>query len=273
MSREVWLTVVTVVRNDAAGLAATSDSVAAQDLTGVRHLVIDGASTDSTRDILAGIATRASTRVVSEPDRGIYDAMNKGWRLAGEGMAPSGYVQYLNAGDVYATAEELAWVRRRIAANPAWLRTRVRFIDDAGAQTRPVGNSRIDDRFWWGWQTTLHQGAFMTRELLAAMSGFDDGMKVQGDFDLMLRVLESGTRPLVDDRVTVDVDASGVSTQLWRTGFREMHHSRSRGRAVPRRVVSRLDLAAHIGVVGGKRVARRSLEALLGPERVSRLRS
>lgn len=268
MSGGAWLTVVTVVRNDAVGLAATADSVARQDLDGVTHLVVDGASTDATREVLAGLASRPATRIVSESDRGIYDAMNKGWRLADDG-----YVQYLNAGDVYATSQELAWVRRRVDANPAWLRTRVRFVDDAGAQTRPVGSSRIDDRFWWGWQTTLHQGAFMTRALLAQLAGFDGRMRVQGDFDLMLRALESGAQPEIDDRVTVDVDASGVSTQLWRTGFQEMHRARSRGRSASRRAASRVDLAAHLGIVGGKRLARRSLEAVLGADRVSQLRS
>lgn len=268
MSGGAWLTVVTVVRNDALGLAATADSVATQDLDGVTHLVVDGASTDATREVLAGLASRPATRIVSESDRGIYDAMNKGWRLADDG-----YVQYLNAGDVYASSGELAWVRSRVAQTPHWLRTRVRFVDGSGAQTRPVGSAHIDDRFWWGWQTTLHQGAFMTRELLAELSGFDDRMRVQGDFDLMLRAWERGIRPGVDDRVTVDVDASGVSTQLWRVGFQEMHVSRSRGRSGARRAVSRLDLAAHVGVVGGKRLARRSLEAVLGADRVSQLRN
>lgn len=263
-----WLTIVTVVRNDASGLADTARSVARQQLAGIEHLVIDGASTDETRDVLAGLSAVAGVRVISEPDRGIYDAMNKGWRGA-KGF----WVQYLNAGDVYATDSELEWVRARLAAQPGeWLRTRVRFVDARGEQTRPLGESRIDDRFWWGWQTTLHQGAFMSRELPQRLGGFDDQMRVQGDFDLMLRGLESGCRPVVDDRVTVDVDASGVSTTMWRVGFGEMHQSRSRGRGPVARAVSHADHAVHVGVVAGRRTARRALERVLGADRVSRLR-
>lgn len=264
-----WLTIVTVVRNDAAGLAATARSITAQlSVPGVEYLVIDGASDDETRDVLDELATHGHARVVSEPDRGIYDAMNKGWRAA-RGF----WVQYLNAGDVYASNEEVRWLRTHLAMYPAeWLRTRVRFVDDSGEPSRPLGSARINEQFWWGWQTTLHQGAFMSRDLLSRLGGFDDRTRVQGDFDLMLRALQSGCQPLVDDRVTVNVDASGVSTQLWQVGFREMHRSRSRGRGWLVRAASSVDLGVHVGVVAGRRSARRGLERALGKERVNRLR-
>lgn len=264
-----WLTIVTVVRNDAAGLTDTARSIARQRVDpGVEHLVVDGASTDDTRTVLKRLSSVAGVRVVSEPDGGIYDAMNKGWRGA-RGF----WIQYLNAGDVYASDTELAWVRARLAAHPAeWLRTRVRFVNSAGQQTRPVGSSRIDANFWWGWQTTLHQGAFMSRDLLQRLGGFDDRTRVQGDFDLMLRAVRSGCRPWVEDRVTVDVDASGVSTQLWRVGFGEMHRARCRGRGRLVSMASSLDHGVHLGVVAGRRSARRGLEWALGPERVSQLR-
>ncbi len=266
MDRDVWLTVVTVVRNDAGGLRVTGDSVARQDRAGVEHLIVDGASSDDTRGVLREM--EADSRIVSEPDAGIYDAMNKGWRLA-----RGRYVQYLNAGDVYATPEELAWVRQQVgSAGPAWLRTRVRFVDAAGNPTRPVGSSAIDDHFWWGWQTTLHQGAFMTRDLLQGLGGFDPHMRVQGDFDLMLRALQAGVIPLRRDRVTGAVDASGVSPRLWRVGYGEMHRARTREVSAARRLASRIDLGAHLGVVTARRGARRSLEAVLGADRVTRLR-
>ena len=268
MRGDNWLTVVTVVRNDAAGLLRTSDSVAGQMVPGVQHLIVDGDSDDDTPDVLAALATRPATRVISEADRGIYDAMNKGWR-----HADGRYVQYLNAGDVYSSPHELPWIRDRVVDDsPSWLRTQVRFVDTAGVQTRPVAATAIDDRFWWGWQATLHQGAFMTRDLLQELGGFDIGMRVQGDFDLMLRAWRAGCRPRLVDRVTVDVDASGVSTQLWRVGYREMHVARTRGASVPRTLASRLDLGAHVATVGAKRTARRGLEAVLGEDRVKRLR-
>lgn len=264
-----WLTIATVVRNDAAGLAATVRSVRRQDLRGVEHLIIDGASTDATREVLTGLRDTPGVRVISEADKGIYDAMNKGWRHA-DGF----WIQYLNAGDVYSDDDQVTWVRERLAAQPArWLRTRVRFVDARGAQTRPLGDAHIDRSFWWGWQTTLHQGAFMTRDLLADLGGFDDSLRIQADYDLMRRAVEGGCVPLVDDHVTVDVDASGVSTLLWRVGFGEMHRSRSKGRAAPVRLASAADYGVHVSVVAGRRTARRALEKLLGAQRLSELRN
>lgn len=269
MTGEPWLTIVTIVRNDAAGLAATLRSVAEQRTPGVEHLIIDGASTDATADVLAEVRARGGARVVSEPDSGIYNAMNKGL-----GLSRGAYVQYLNAGDVFCSPYELSWVVVRLTEGPCeWLRTQVRFVDDLGHQTRPLGATRIDRNFWWGWQTTLHQGAFMTRELLTGLGGFDESFRVIGDYDLMRRAVQAGVVPRSIDRVTVDVDASGVSTQMWRHGFREMHRSRSAGHAAPVRWVSAAEVAGHIGIVAGKRTARSVAERALGDQLVNRLRS
>lgn len=269
MRGEPWLTVVTVVRNDAPGLAATLSSVAGQHVPGVAHLIIDGASTDETAEVLERAGRQKSTSVVSEPDAGIYNAMNKGLALS---RGP--YIQYLNAGDVFSSPHELAWVAERLNEGPCeWLRTQVRFVDESGRQTRPLGSTRIDRHFWWGWQTTLHQGAFMTRELLTRLGGFDESFRVVGDFDVMRRAVEVGVVPRCIDRVTVDVDASGVSTQLWRHGFREMHRSRSRGHSAAIRWVSAVEVSSHIGIVAGKRAARSVAEHLLGEQVVKRMRS
>ena len=93
------VSVVTVVRNDPAGLARTIDSVASQDYPRIEYLVIDGASTDETPDVLKSHQAKVN-RWISEPDAGIYDAMNKGARLAsGE------YVCFMNAGDTFAASD------------------------------------------------------------------------------------------------------------------------------------------------------------------------
>lgn len=96
------VTVITVCRNCAATIEATVRSVLAQDYPNLEYVVVDGASTDGTLDIVRKHAARIST-LVSEPDRGVYDAMNKGMRLAkGE------YLLFMNAGDVFAASDVLS---------------------------------------------------------------------------------------------------------------------------------------------------------------------
>ena len=95
------ITVVTVCLNSARVIEPTIQSVLAQDYPDLEYLVIDGGSTDDTPRIAQRYADRI-TKLVSEPDRGVYDAMNKGLALAsGE------YVLFMNAGDVFAAPDVL----------------------------------------------------------------------------------------------------------------------------------------------------------------------
>src|SRR5262245_23017238 len=91
------VTVVTVVRNGAATLERTIHSVLAQRGTDLDYLIVDGDSTDGTRDVIRRYQGRL--RWLSEPDRGLYDAMNKAVRRVAD---PGRYVMFLNADDTFA---------------------------------------------------------------------------------------------------------------------------------------------------------------------------
>ena len=93
------LSIITINYNNAAGLKKTLDSVAAQTYTDFEHIIVDGASTDGSVDEIIAysqspIANRHKITWLSEPDTGIYNAMNKGIR-----MASGEYLLFLNSGD------------------------------------------------------------------------------------------------------------------------------------------------------------------------------
>ena len=97
----IKITYVTITFNAAAVLRCTLDSVLSQDYPEITHLIIDGASTDDTMKIVDDYIERSNAadnghriHVTSEPDKGIYDAMNKGLR-----SVDGDYVCFLNAGD------------------------------------------------------------------------------------------------------------------------------------------------------------------------------
>ena len=98
---EIRITYVTITYNAAKVLKRTLDSVLEQDYPNIEHLIIDGASTDDTLKLVNDYIAQSNAaenghqiQVTSEPDKGIYDAMNKGLRcLTGD------YVCFLNAGD------------------------------------------------------------------------------------------------------------------------------------------------------------------------------
>lgn len=93
------VSVITVVFNDRAGLAATLENVRRQSYPQLEYVVVDGASTDGTRELIEEELQRPDARInrwLSEPDNGLYDAMNKGLRLA-----TGDFVIFMNAADLF----------------------------------------------------------------------------------------------------------------------------------------------------------------------------
>jgi glycosyltransferase involved in cell wall biosynthesis len=267
---ETWLTIATVVRNDAAALQQTLDNVASQSATGVEHLIVDGASTDTTLEIARNrAAADPRVRLASQPDQGIYDAMNKAIP-----MAKGRYLHFLNAGDVYTDKNTIGWLANRLDQEPTqWLRTPVQFVDAEDQPSRSVQAVDLDAvQFVNGHQPVYHQGAIMTRSLLSELGGFDLSYSIAADYDLLRRALAIGVRPDVSPKVLVLVDDSGVSTQHWPRALREVHQSRRSAGGAATRVHSLGTMAVAMTSVAARRLARRSSEAVLGTGRTRRLR-
>jgi glycosyltransferase involved in cell wall biosynthesis len=266
-----WLTVVTVVRNDAEALARTLGSVATQHTELFEHLVVDGASTDSTLPMArAAESTSPWLRVVSAPDSGIYNAMNSGIRLA-----RGSHLLFLNAGDDFSSPNEVAavhldWIRVRYE----WGRYRARFVDAHRQATRPLAPAALDvDAFLRGEQERYHQGAIMSREMLLDLGGFDERYRIVADFDLMRRALLAGYRPWISDRIITDYDASGLSAVAWRESLSEENRVRTAGANPAARAQSWALYRRREATIGARRAARRLAEGVLGTRRVSALRS
>ncbi len=265
-----WLSVVTVVRNDAEALARTLRSVATQDTALLEHLIVDGASTDSTLDVAqAAESTSPWLRVVSAPDSGIYNAMNSGIRLA-----RGSHLLFLNAGDDFTSPDEVAavhtdWRRERYE----WGRYRARFVDAERRATRPLAPATLEvEAFLRGEQERYHQGAIMSKQMLGDLGGFDERYQIVADFDLMRRALLAGYRPWTSDRIIADYDASGVSTIAWRRSLAEEHAVRCAGAGPSVRANSTLVYARRVGLIATKRSLRKAAELMLGQDRVSSLR-
>ena len=182
-SVEPLVSVVTVALNAAATIEDTLASVCAQDAPFCfEHVLVDGGSTDGTREIIERWATRSGVvQRVFEPDTGIYDAMNKGLRASrGE------YVLFLNADDYLLSPSVLkaamSGVERGDPHNPGliagdvvmgaparhgfWRRRRV---------PRLLASARASGLY------PPHQGLFASRKILDAVGGFDDKLRLAAD--------------------------------------------------------------------------------------------
>jgi putative colanic acid biosynthesis glycosyltransferase len=96
------LVVITVCYNDLTGLKRTIESLAPFHKIIIRHLVIDGNSNDGTKDYLVQVSKNSNINFISEPDSGIFDAMNKGMTLLKDSVRLNEdyYVWFLNSGDI-----------------------------------------------------------------------------------------------------------------------------------------------------------------------------
>ncbi len=180
------LSIITVCFNAAATLGDTLDSVARQSYRDVEHIVVDGGSNDGTIQLLQAREHPVS-KWVSEPDRGIYDAMNKG--IA---MASGEIIGTLNADDYYVDDSVLAQVAEVFAdsAVDACYADLVYVDQHNPAKIVRYWKSRDYEQglFEQGWMPA-HPTFFVRREIYEQLGGFDLSFSRQADFELAMRFL------------------------------------------------------------------------------------
>jgi glycosyltransferase involved in cell wall biosynthesis len=203
------ISVVTVAYNAAATIGDTIRSVAAQTGVEVEHLIVDGASADGTADLARTIGG-AHVRVLSEPDQGLYDAMNKGLALA-SGEA----VGFLNADDFYCRTDALALVAGSLA-NPSAdaVSGSVAIVDPADAARVVRGYGAASFRPWmlrFG-HMPPHPGFYARLAAARLVGEYDVSLRQAADFDWLARFYAvRRLRALVVPATLVAMRAGGVS--------------------------------------------------------------
>jgi glycosyltransferase len=175
------ISVITVSFNSVKTIAATLRSVAAQSHVDREHIIVDGASTDDTMAIVRQHGSQIS-RSISEPDRGIYDAMNKG--LA---MATGELVGFLNSDDRYADANVLSDVTAAYDSNECdFVYGDLHMIDRHGRLVRDWKTGNIPPAGLTGTQIP-HPVLFVRRQLLNCIRpAFDPSYRISADLKQQL---------------------------------------------------------------------------------------
>jgi glycosyltransferase involved in cell wall biosynthesis len=184
--RMLKVSIITVSLNCRDRIERTIHSVLTQRHADVEYIVVDGASTDGTWDIIqkyrAGLA-----RCISEPDGGIYQGMNKGLALAGGDV-----VAFLNAGDTYTSRDVVSQVVAALeAANLDAVYGDLAYIDPkTNRVTRFWTAGRyVPGSFSWGW-VPPHPTFFCRTAAYKKLGVFDERYRISSDFDLMFRFIE-----------------------------------------------------------------------------------
>lgn len=215
---EPLFSIITVTWNAAGVIIPTIESVQRQTSSDFEMLIIDGASSDDTLSIV-NRASIASLRVFSEPDKGLYDAMNKG--IA---RARGRYLIFLNAGDAFADDAVLARLARLAAGNPGVIYGQTQLVD---AHRNVVGKRHLTapkrlttDSFLNG-MVVCHQ-AFIVRRDLAPE--YDLQYRLSADYDWCIRVLrKSPANAYAGSEPIISYLADGMTTRHHRASLWERY--------------------------------------------------
>jgi len=212
-SEGCWLTIVTVCLNADRTILRTLESVEMQERRGVEYIVVDGGSKDATLFVVNGFLEKGVvTQVETGSDSGLYDAMNKGIR-----MARGKYVLLLNADDELASADTLARLRpllREECLNYAGV-----LIDD-GVNLRDTGLRRFRRWKMWYRMEIYHPGIVVSRLQYEQIGYYDLVYRIASDADMVFRLVHAfplNKLPLS----LVRMHSGGISTTQAHKGFIE----------------------------------------------------
>lgn len=181
------ISIVTATYNSGATLRDTMESVLAQDYDDFEHIIVDGGSKDNTLDIVRELEPRYKGRLrwISEPDHGIYDAMNKGVM-----MAEGDVVGLLNSDDFYTSCDVLSTVNREIREYDA-VYGDVHYVDAVDVSKTVRYYSSASFRRWkmrLGFMPA-HPSFYCRRTVYTRFGLFDLNYKIAADFEQLLRLI------------------------------------------------------------------------------------
>lgn len=206
------LTIITINRNNAAGLEKTMQSVLSQTRTDFEYVVVDGASTDASVAVIERLAAAFGDRLkwVSEPDKGIYNAMNKGI-----GMATGEYIQILNSGDSLVSPDvvDKMYAALEKEGYPSILYGNMLKDFPDGHVRRDKGFAGEDITLLGMYIGTLnHSPAYIRRSLFDKYGPYDEFLKIDSDWKWYLQAIVFGEeKPVYVDIDVTLFDMTGIS--------------------------------------------------------------
>ena len=245
----IKLSIITINYNDASGLKKTLDSVAAQSYANIQHVIIDGGSPDNSKDVIIEYAEKTKNPQhdvlwISEPDKGIYNAMNKGIK-----MATGEYIQILNSGDLLVGADvtermftamhqvktqqhqqqdinndsvaeqhitsHLSPLTSHLENRPAIFYGNMIKVNAQGKVVGKSGYTEYSLRQFYS-STLNHDCAYIRKDLFEEYGLYDENLKIVSDWKWYLQAIGLGrVKPeYVDIDVTIFDDGGISETQL-----------------------------------------------------------
>ena len=211
-SSQIRITVITVTYNSAKTLWRTLESVKAQDHPDIEHIIVDGASTDGTVELVKKFGIK---NWISEPDKGMYDAINKGIK-----MATGDIIGILNSDDCYNDETILGQVADAFSDDELEaIYGDIRFVQKHKRKTQRYYSAKHfhPGKFAWGYMPP-HPSFYARKATYEKLGGYQTDYIIAADYELLIRFLctnriKARYLPLL----MVDMLPGGLSNQSWKS--------------------------------------------------------
>lgn len=216
------ISIITVTYNAASTIRPTLASVEAQTFRDFEYLIVDGASKDETVRLASSFPL---AQVVSEPDRGLYDAMNKGLK-----RARGRYVLFLNAGDSFHSPDTLRLYADAIAnapITPGVIYGQTRIVDSGRSylgERHLRAPENLDARSFLNGMVVCHQAMLVRRDLAP---DFDLRYRFSADYDWGCKILKKSPLNVYIPEYVADYLSEGLTTANHRASLLERFRSMS----------------------------------------------
>jgi glycosyltransferase len=210
------ISIITICYNNAKEMKSAIDSILGQTYAEIEYIIVDGGSTDGTQELVRSYGSRVS-QFISEPDKGLYDALNKGFRLA-----TGDFVGLMHSDDLFGHSQVIENVVNQLRESKAdALYADLQYVDkdDTNIIKRHWTSGNYDKKkLKKGWMPP-HPTLYLRKEIyekvkLANGEYFDTSLRIAADYDFMMRLLNKfDIHPTYLPEVTVKMRVGGASNR------------------------------------------------------------
>lgn len=214
LTAEPKVSVVTVVLNRIGSIERCIESVRGQTYQNIEYIIVDGGSTDGTLELISGYEQGVDC-VISEPDTGIYHAMNKGI-----GLATGDYVVFLNSDDWYTEKAVSELVSAALRANADVTHADAFKVDESG---KIIGTciGSLDEGLYTKGMPLRHETMLVKRAVYQKFGGYDESFRIISDYVLVAKLFSSGCHFVHVPQPLMYFSMQGISNSAHEARFKE----------------------------------------------------
>lgn len=203
------ISIITITYNSAKTLQRALDSVQSQSYADIEHIIVDGGSTDGTKEVIEAYAKQhTNVRWISEKDDGIYNALNKGIR-----MATGDIIGFLHSDDMLFCADSIGQIAAAFEQTKAdVVYGDLQYCSNGKVIRRWKSNAFHPSSLKYGWMPP-HPTVYVRKEVYQAVGEYDEWFRISADYDMLLRIFSAGYQTHYIPEVLVSMETGGASNR------------------------------------------------------------